>query len=103
MIEWKIENSFMSINLIDVLLAIVVVTIALNGFRRGFLRGSLDLLSWVLSFLAALRFYPSVAKWLGNQVPWNEVWNRPIAFILIGIVVGIIVEVVGSALIRVFS
>lgn len=92
----------MSINLIDVLLAIVVLLLALNGFRRGFLRGSLDLLSWVLSFLAALRFYPSVAKWFGNQVPWNEVWNRPIAFILIGIVVGIIVEVIGSALIKSF-
>jgi uncharacterized protein YkwD len=99
-----IENTFMSINLIDVLLAIVVLLIVLNGFRRGFLRGALDLLSWVLSFLAALRFYPGIARWLGTHVHWwSEVWNRPIAFILIGIAVGIVVELIGSALIKSFS
>ena len=97
------ENSFMSINLIDVFLGLVVVVLVLSGFRRGFLRGALDLLSWVLSFLAALRLYPGVAKWLGNNFYWwSEAWNRPIAFILIGIIVGLFVELVGTALIKSF-
>ncbi|HSE30150.1 MAG TPA: CvpA family protein [Pyrinomonadaceae bacterium] len=94
----------MSINLIDVLLACVVVVLVVNGYRRGFLLSTLDLLSWVLSFLAALRFYPALAGWFENNVHWwSDVWNRPIAFVLIGLLVGIIVELVGSALLKYFS
>src|SRR4030095_5564107 len=94
----------MSINIIDVLLVIVVVILLVNGYRRGFLLSTLDLLSWVLSFLAALRFYPAVARWLENNVHWwSEVWNRPIAFVVIGLVVGICVELIGSALLKSFS
>lgn len=93
----------MSINLIDLFLGVVVLVLVLNGYRRGFLRGALDLLSWVLSFLAALRFYPDLAKWLASNVHWwSEAWNRPIAFILIGIIVGIFVELVGTAFIKSF-
>ena len=94
----------MSINIIDVLLVIVVVVLVVNGYRRGFLLSTLDLLSWVLSFLAALRFYPAVARWLENNVHWwSEVWNRPIAFVVIGLIVGICVELIGTALLKSFS
>ena len=94
----------MSINIIDVLLVIVVVVLVVNGYRRGFLLSTLDLLSWVTSFLAALRFYPAVARWLENNVHWwSEVWNRPIAFVLIGLVVGICVELIGTAFLKSIS
>ena len=94
----------MSINLIDVLLAIVVVVLVVNGYRRGFLLSTLDLLSWVVSFVAALRFYPALANWLETNVHWwSEVWNRPIAFVLIGLVVGICIELIGSALLSSIS
>lgn len=94
----------MSINIIDVLLALVVIMHVVNGYRRGFLRSALDLVSWVLSFLAALRFYPGLARWFEIQLnSWSDVWNRPIAFVVIGITVGIVVEVLGSALLRSFS
>ena len=94
----------MPINIIDVLLVIVVVVLVVNGYRRGFLMSTLDLLSWILSFLAALRFYPAVARWLENNVHWwSEVWNRPIAFVVIGLIVGICVELIGTALLKSFS
>ena len=93
----------MSINIIDVLLVLVVVILVVNGYRRGFLLSTVDLLSWVLSFLAALRFYPWLADWLEKNVQWwSDVWNRPIAFVVIGLFVGIIVEVIGSAFLKSF-
>ena len=97
-------NAGMSFNLIDVLLLIVVLVHVFSGYRRGFLRSTLDLLSWVLGFLAALRFYPLVADWLGKYVHWwAEIWNRPIAFILIGILVAVCIELIGSALLKSLS
>jgi len=89
----------MTFNLVDVLLVILIALMVLNGWRRGFLRGALDLLSWSLGLLAALRFYPGVARWLGNQINWwSDVWDRPIAFVLIAIGTGVCVELIGYAI-----
>lgn len=86
----------MAINPIDVLLAILVLLSVLNGYRRGFVHGVLDLAGWVLSLLVGLRYYQPVAQWLGPRIDlWSEVWDQPIAFVLIAIVVGVIVHVIG--------
>jgi uncharacterized protein YkwD len=91
----------MSFNLIDILLIVVVLLSVLNGWRRGFILGVLDLFGWALVVVAGLRFYQPVARWLGAHVGfWSEVWNRPIAFILIAILTGVLVQVVGRALLR---
>jgi len=84
------------INPIDILLAILIVLSVLNGYRRGFVHGVLDLAGWVLSLLAGLRYYEPVAQWLGPHIDmWSEVWDRPIAFVLIAVLVGVVVQVIG--------
>lgn len=89
----------MPFNIIDILIVLLVLLSVLNGWRRGFILGVLDLLGWALSLLAAFRFYSSGARWLGAHFPWwPEVWNRPIAFVLIAIVAGVAVQLVGGAL-----
>ena len=91
----------MAINLIDILLAIVILLSVLNGYRRGFVHGMLDLAGWVLSLLAGLRFYQPVARWIGPHIDlWSEVWDQPVAFILVALVVGSIVQVIGYSLLR---
>jgi uncharacterized protein YkwD len=91
----------MTFNLIDIVLVLLIVASVLNGWRRGFILGVLDLLGWALILIAGLRFYQPVAKWLGAQVDiWSEVWDRPIAFILIAITVGVTVQLLGYALLR---
>src|SRR5688572_6802750 len=86
----------MAINFIDVLLVIVIVLSLLNGYRRGFVHGMLDLAGWVLSLLAGLRYYQPFANWLGPRIDlWSEVWDQPIAFVLIALVVGIAVHALG--------
>ena len=86
----------MAINPIDVLLVILILLSVLNGYRRGFIHGVLDLAGWVLSLLAGLRYYEPLAEWLGPRIDvWSEVWDRPIAFIMVAVIVGVIVQVIG--------
>jgi uncharacterized protein YkwD len=90
-----------AINPIDILLVIVIVLSLLNGYRRGFVHGVLDLAGWVLSLLAGLRYYHPVAQWLGAHFHlWSEVWNQPIAFVLVAVLAGIAVHVIGYWLMR---
>jgi len=93
------DKKNMPFNIIDILIILLVLLSVLNGWRRGFILGVLDLLGWALSLLAAFRFYSSGARWLGTHVHWwPEVWNRPIAFVLIAMVAGVAVQLVGGAL-----
>ena len=90
----------MSFNYIDALLVLVVVLVAAEGYRRGFLRGLLDLVRWVGSVLVALRFYQQVARWLGPRAGWPEVWDNPAAFLLTTVTAGIVIQLVGHLLLR---
>ena len=86
-------------NPIDILLVIVILLSVLNGYRRGFIHGVLDLAGWVLSLIAGLRYYQPVAQWLGPRIDvWSEVWDQPIAFVLVAVVVGVAVQIVGYLL-----
>jgi uncharacterized protein YkwD len=89
-----------AINPIDILLVIVIALSLLNGYRRGFVHGVLDLAGWVLSLVAGLRYYHPVANWLGTLDLWSEVWDQPIAFVLVALVTGVLVHLVGYALLR---
>jgi uncharacterized membrane protein required for colicin V production len=53
----------MAINLIDIFLLIVLVLSMVNGYRRGFVHGVIDLAGWVLALIAGLRFHQPVAQW----------------------------------------
>ena len=91
----------MQFNAIDLLLVVVIVLSLLNGYRRGFVHGVLDLAGWLLSLIAGLRYYQPVAQWLGAHVNlWSEVWNQPLAFILVGLFVSIVVHLIGYAILR---
>ena len=91
----------MAINPIDILLVILVLLSVLNGYRRGFVHGVLDLAGWVLSLVAGLRYYHPLAQWLGPRVDlWSELWDQPIAFIFIAVCAGVAVQIIGYAFLR---
>ena len=91
----------MVFNVIDILLLMLVLLSVLGGYRRGFILGVLDLARWVLSLLAGLRLYQPVARWLALYVQsLPQIWNRPIAFILIAIIVSLAVHLLGNALLK---
>jgi uncharacterized protein YkwD len=91
----------MNFNLIDIALVVIVLLSALNGWRRGFILGVLDLLGWALVLLAGLRFYQPLARWLGTHLDlWSEIWDRPFAFVLIATLVIVIIQLLGKALLH---
>ena len=91
----------MIFNLIDVLLVVLIGLNLLNGYRRGFILGVLDLAGWALSLLAGLRYYEPVARWLGPRVElWSEMWDQPIAFVIVALLVSLLVHLIGYALLR---
>lgn len=91
----------MTFNFVDVLLGLLIVLNLGNGYRRGFVLGVLDLAGWVLGLLAALRFYEPVARWLAPRVDlWSEMWDQPVAFIVVALFVALMVHLIASALLR---
>lgn len=91
----------MSFNLIDVFLIVIVLLSVAHGWQRGFIWGFFDLIRWVLSLVAALRFYQPVARWLGAHLNlWSDAWDKPIAFLLIAVMTGAAVHFIGYALLR---
>ncbi len=91
----------MTFNVIDIVLLLVILLSALNGWRRGFILGLLDLIGWILGLVAGLRFYQPVARWLGAHIDlWSDVWDQPIAFVLIAASIGVAVHLLSYAFLR---
>ena len=91
----------MTFNIIDIVLVVLLALNLLNGYRRGFILGVLDLTGWVVSLLAGLRYYQPLASWLGPRVDlWSEIWDQPIAFVIVALIAGIFVHLIGYALLR---
>ena len=90
----------MSFNFIDILLIFFILLSVLYGWHRGFILSLLDLLRWIGSVLAGLHFYQPLARRLGLINDWTEVWNQPLAFVLIVAAVSILFQIVAYALLR---
>src|SRR5207237_1112821 len=41
-----------------------------------------------------------VARWLGARVSWDEAWDGPVAFLLTAVVAGLVIQLLGEALLR---
>src|SRR5712692_6443320 len=91
----------MAFNVIDILLLLLVALSLLNGYRRGFILGVLDLAGWILSLVAGLRFYEPVARWLIVYLySLPQIWGRPTAFVSIAVIVGFGVHLLGYAILK---
>lgn len=88
------------LNLIDLLLLLIVALSAWGGWHRGFILGVLDLLRWVLSFLAALFLYRPLSSWLTAFTGLTEIWVQPLAFIFVIIVAGVLIQILGNRLLK---
>jgi len=85
---------------VDLLLILIIFLSALYGYRRGFILGLLDLVRWIASLLAGLRFYQPVAGFLRLFLNWSDVWLLPLAFILTVTVAGLVIQLLGYWLLK---
>jgi uncharacterized protein YkwD len=77
-------------NWVDIVIVIIILIAVWSGWHRGFILGSLDLLTWVGSLVLGYVFYPYTAKGLYRFVDLG-VWLLPLAFILTALIARILI------------
>jgi uncharacterized protein YkwD len=87
-------------NWIDVLLILVIIFAAWGGYRRGFILGSLELISWLGSLAAAFWLYQYLSKLLQMIIPALGVWTMPLSFLITLIVVRILFSAIVTTILR---
>ena len=86
-------------NWVDIVLALIVLIAVIAGWHRGFILGSLDLLTWTGSLVAGYIFYPYTAKVLDRFFNLGA-WLLPLAFILTAIVARIGISFITRYIVR---
>jgi uncharacterized protein YkwD len=86
-------------NWVDLILIVIVALAAWGGWRRGFIRGTLDLFTWVGSIALGFIFYPYVADGLDKLVSMGP-WLLPLAFIFTTIAARILTGLIVKRLLR---
>ncbi|HEY6503624.1 MAG TPA: CvpA family protein [Chitinophagaceae bacterium] len=87
-------------NWIDLLLVLVLLVAVWAGWKRGFILGSLDLLTWAGSIVPGFIFYPYTATAIEKLVSPGA-WLLPFAFILTIIVARIIIGFIIKRILRI--
>ncbi len=80
-------------NLVDLILAIIVLLAIVVGWRRGFILGSLDLITWAGSLVTGYIFYPFTTKFLNGFMNLGA-WLLPVAFLLTALVARVLIGLI---------
>src|SRR5687767_6990423 len=86
-------------NWIDIALIIVILLTVIAGWYRGFILGSLDLITWIGSLVLGYLFYSYTAIGLSRLFDLG-VWLLPVSFILTVVIVRILIGLVTRYIIR---
>ncbi len=87
-------------NWIDILLTAIILLAVLNGWRRGFLLGSLELLGWLASVCFGFVFYPYAVKLFDEYAPSLGAWTLPLSLILVITLARLILSFIINAILR---
>jgi uncharacterized protein YkwD len=91
----------MNVNIIDMLLILVVLLSILSGYSKGFILGTINLVTWAGSIIAGFLFYPYVATIFEKYIPSVGVWTLPLSFILTIIIARIIFSLLLTPVLKV--
>ncbi len=70
-------------NWVDWLLIAIMLLSGFFGWRRGLIRGVLDITTWLGRPVLGLLFYRLLGDLLHRGLRWSEIWTRPAAFVII--------------------
>lgn len=85
--------SRLQINLLDIIIVAVVFYYAIEGYYLGFLLAMADLLSFILSFFLALKFYTIVANLLMSYFSIHIGFAHALGFFLTAFITEIIINI----------
>ena len=83
-------------NVVDIILIILIVSAAINGFVKGFFVELASIVSLILGIWAAVEFSGLVQQWLSKYLTWSNDSIRLAAFILIFVFVVILVHLIAT-------
>lgn len=83
-------------NWVDIVIVILIVGAAINGFVKGFFVELASIVSLILGIWAAVAFSDLVQQWLSKYLNWSHDSMRLAAFILIFVFVVILVHLVAT-------
>jgi uncharacterized protein YkwD/uncharacterized membrane protein required for colicin V production len=87
-------------NWVDLLIFLFLLFYAWEGYERGFLALVSEMVSFVASFLIALRFYSLAAGFLVNNFSLSLAFGNALGFILVAIFTEVIIATVIAELLR---
>jgi len=87
-------------NWIDLLLVAILLLALWSGWQRGFIGGTLGLLTWAGSFVAGYFLYPFAARLLERVAPSLGAWTGAVAFISMVILARIVLNVASGVVLR---
>lgn len=86
-------------NWVDLVLIITFLLTTWAGYSRGFILGSLDLFSWLGSFITAYMLYEYISGLIAKFIDFN-VWLFPVSFILTLIVARLFFGLIAKFIVR---
>lgn len=87
-------------NLVDMLLLLIILLAAYSGYRRGFILGALELVSWIAGLILAFWGYKYVDIIIEKVFPNIGMWSAPLSFIITLIVARIILSALVNRVLR---
>ncbi|OGD57113.1 hypothetical protein A2V71_01610 [Candidatus Berkelbacteria bacterium RBG_13_40_8] len=85
-------------NWVDLVIVLTFGLYVWDGYRRGFLKLSWELVSIILAFILGLKFYPFLSDVLASAFNLAEIYSKPIAFLSIWFGAQIVFYFVGRLL-----
>jgi membrane protein required for colicin V production len=83
-------------NVVDIVLVVLIVGAAINGFTKGFFVELASIASLILGIWAAVEFSGFVQQWLSKYLTWSHDAMRLASFILIFVFVVIVVHLIAT-------
>lgn len=86
------------INWIDLIILIVLIAYVWDGFHRGFLRLTWELLGVLIAFGFALRFYTPTTAFFKTNLSFLGLYTKPVSFLAIWFLAQLIFYIIGHYL-----
>lgn len=87
-------------NIVDVLLAAVVLISIATGFSRGFIFGWVSLINWLGSLLAGLALMDDATTWVERIIPRLGNWSAPVALLVTVLLAHLAISALMGAFLR---
>ena len=92
------ELDLTALNLVDLLMAVIIVLGVLSGWGRGFFVATLGLMTLAVSLVLALVGYHQAVDWLQAAAPTLGLWIAPLSFLATYVLGHLLIGAVASRL-----